>query len=62
MDDQRIKKHKQYARYAAYCLGLESGLTPQEHRAINLEMGIEWAKLADDLLAGNNVAEQWLKV
>ena len=43
-------KHKDYARYAAHCLGLSPALTDREDRAINREMAAEWLKLADDII------------
>jgi hypothetical protein len=43
-------KHKNYARYAAHCLGTTTSLTAQEDRAINREMAAEWLKLADALI------------
>ncbi len=43
-------KHKEYARYAAHCLGISPALSEQEDRAINREMAAEWLKLADDII------------
>jgi hypothetical protein len=47
----KINKHKEYARYAAHCLGLAPPLTAQEDRAINREMALEWVRLADEIIA-----------
>jgi hypothetical protein len=38
-------KHKDYARYAAYCLDMLGSTS--EHDAIHREMAAEWIKLAD---------------
>ena len=46
-----INKHKEYARYAAHCLGLTPALTVQEDCAINREMALEWVRLADEMIA-----------
>lgn len=43
----KIDKHKQYARYAAYCLNLTASMKDQDSRGINREMAAEWMKLAD---------------
>jgi hypothetical protein len=43
-------KHKDYARYAAHCLGMVTTTKDQEARAINREMAAEWLKLADAML------------
>jgi hypothetical protein len=43
-------KHKQYARYAAHCLGVAPALTVEEDRAVNREMAVEWLKLANDII------------
>ena len=43
-------KHKEYARYAAHCLGVVPALSKQEDRAINREMAVEWLKLADAII------------
>jgi hypothetical protein len=48
---QKNDKHKEYARYAAHCLGTTPALTAREDRAINREMAAEWLKLADDIIA-----------
>ena len=45
------EKHKEYARYAAHCLGVAPAPTEQEDRVINREMAAEWLKLADDIIA-----------
>jgi hypothetical protein len=41
-------KHKQYANYAAHCLGVAAG--QPDRRDIQREMALEWLKLADALL------------
>jgi hypothetical protein len=51
MVDPKNNKHKEYARYAAHCLGVTPALTEQEDRIINREMAAEWLKLADDIIA-----------
>ena len=51
MADPKNDKHKEYARYAAHCLGVAPALTEQEDRIINREMAAEWLKLADDIIA-----------
>jgi hypothetical protein len=43
-------KHKDYARYAAHCLGAAPPLTVQEERVINREMAAEWLALADAVI------------
>jgi hypothetical protein len=43
-------KHKEYARYAAYCLDMMQPPANQESRDIQLEMAVEWIRLADDFL------------
>jgi hypothetical protein len=43
----KIDKHKQYARYAAYCLNLTASTKDRDSRSINREMAAEWMKLAD---------------
>jgi hypothetical protein len=43
-------KHKDYARFAAHCLGVVPALTDQEDRAINREMAAEWLKLAEAIV------------
>ena len=43
-------KHKEYARYAAHCLGVGPALSEQEDHAINREMAAEWQKLADAII------------
>jgi len=42
-------KHKQYARYAGYCLNLVTAAKDQGSRAIQREMAAEWLKLAEDV-------------
>ena len=44
------EKHKKYARYAAYCLGIDPALTDQHDRAIKREMAREWVALADAVI------------
>ena len=39
-------KHKEYARYAAYCLHMVAAVPDQEFRNIQREMAAEWLKLA----------------
>jgi hypothetical protein len=39
-------KHKEYARYAAYCLLMVAAVPDQESRNIQREMAAEWLKLA----------------
>jgi hypothetical protein len=43
-------KHKEYARYAAHCLGLIIPATDEAARVINREMATEWLRLADAVL------------
>jgi hypothetical protein len=43
-------KHKDYARYAAHCLGFTREITDQDDRAINREMATKWLKLADAII------------
>jgi hypothetical protein len=43
-------KHKQYARYAAYCLGIDPPLTDQVDRDIKRKMAREWVVLADAVI------------
>jgi len=40
-------KHKDYSRYAAYCLGMTPALSAKKTAAINREMAAEWLKLAE---------------
>jgi hypothetical protein len=42
--------HKDYVRYAAYCLEMTGATKDQEARSINREMAAEWLKLADALI------------
>jgi hypothetical protein len=51
------EKHKQYARYAAYCLDMVAGATDPDARAIQREMATEWARLADILIQPANAAQ-----
>jgi hypothetical protein len=51
MAEPKNNKHKEYARYAAHCLGLAPELTDHDDRIINREMAAEWLKLADDIVA-----------
>jgi hypothetical protein len=44
-----IDKHKEYARYAAHCLGMVPAATEQEARVIQREMAAEWLRLAEDI-------------
>jgi len=39
--------HKDYVRYAAYCLDMSSMTRDQSAHAIQREMAIEWLRLAD---------------
>jgi hypothetical protein len=43
-------KHKEYVRYADYCLNMIGTKQDQEAHSINREMAAEWLKLADDVL------------
>lgn len=43
-------KHKEYARYATYCLGMTSVAKDHEARTILREMAAEWLTLADRVL------------
>jgi hypothetical protein len=51
------EKHKQYARYAAYCLDLMAGAGDPDSSAIQREMATEWARLADALIQPANPAQ-----
>jgi hypothetical protein len=42
-------KHKEYARYAAHCLGMAPAATEQEAGVIQREMAAEWLRLAEDI-------------
>lgn len=50
MADPKNSKHREYARYAAHCLGLAPALTDHEDRSINREMAAEWLKLAEAIV------------
>jgi hypothetical protein len=43
-------KHKEYSRYAAYCLTMVAAEDDQETRAIQREMTAEWLNLAEATL------------
>jgi hypothetical protein len=43
-------KHNEYARYAAYCLRLDTAPEASDCRSIEREMALEWLKLADAAL------------
>jgi hypothetical protein len=43
-------KHKEYARYAAHCLHMETVAEDQNARSIQREMADEWIKLAETIL------------
>jgi hypothetical protein len=43
-------RHKDYARYAAYCLNMVTAAKDQESRAVQREMAAEWLRLADAVL------------
>ena len=43
-------KHNEYARYAAYCLNLDTALEVSDSHPIQREMALEWLKLADAAL------------
>jgi hypothetical protein len=43
-------KHKEYARYARYCLGMTSVAKDHDARTTLREMAAEWLKLADKIL------------
>jgi hypothetical protein len=43
-------KHKEYARYAVHCLDLVPTTKDPVARSIQLEMAVEWMRLADDFL------------
>ena len=42
-------KHKEYARYALYCLNMVAAVADQESRNIQREMAAEWLKLAESV-------------
>jgi hypothetical protein len=44
------EKHKQYARYAVYCLDMMSTAGDPDASAIQREMATEWLRLADTLI------------
>ena len=43
-------KHKEYARYATYCLEMTGMAKDHDARTILREMAAEWLKLADGVL------------
>jgi hypothetical protein len=43
-------KHNDYARFAAYCLDLDTAPTVPVPHPIQREMALEWLKLADAAL------------
>lgn len=43
----KSNKHKEYARYAAYCLNMLAATKDQAARAVNREMAAEWLRLAE---------------
>ena len=43
-------KHKEYVRYADYCLNMIGTKQDQESHYINREMATEWLRLADAAL------------
>jgi hypothetical protein len=43
-------KHNEYARYAAYCLHLDTTPAVSDSDPIHREMALEWLKLADAAL------------
>jgi hypothetical protein len=44
------EKHNKYARYAAYCLHLDTALKETDSDPIQREMAFEWLKLAEAAL------------
>jgi hypothetical protein len=46
----KTDKHKQYARFAAHCLGLGNAASDPDSRDIQRQMALEWLKLADAVL------------
>jgi hypothetical protein len=47
---QKNSKHKEYTRFAAYCLEMVTMARDQESRSIQREMAAEWLRLADAVL------------
>jgi hypothetical protein len=43
-------KHKEYARYASHCLELVPTTKDPGARSIQLDMAVEWMRLADEFL------------
>ncbi len=41
------EKHKEYARYAMYCLNMMTNTKDRDSRTIQREMAVEWMRLAD---------------
>jgi hypothetical protein len=48
--NEKQKKHKEYARYAAHCLEMVPIPKDRDDRDINREMAAEWLKLAEAVL------------
>ena len=50
MANSKNDKHKEYARFAAHCLGMVTVVRDQQSRSIEREMATEWMRLADAML------------
>ena len=50
MTISKREKHKEYARYARYCLGMTGEAIDNDARAIMREMAAEWLTLAGRVL------------
>jgi hypothetical protein len=50
MTTPKNEKHKQYSRYAAYCLQRAAAAKDEQTRIVQREMTAEWLILADAVL------------
>ena len=50
MNDSNRDKHKQYARYAAYCFEMAAATRNSKTRLTQHDMAAEWLELADAAL------------
>lgn len=47
MPTPKTNQHKEYARYAAHCLGIVGAARDQASRSVLREMAAEWLRLAE---------------
>jgi hypothetical protein len=53
-------QHKEYARYAAHCLGMVTAASTEKSRSIQRAMAAEWLRFADLALeSGGKRPKRW---